>query len=316
MYGGSAFGLDLAASFRVAGLLDEPLAAERADPTVLARSSAAGLGRGWPPSAERICDLRFPEGPRLTIERAYQGYRLEVEDWGVYVISTDGRVITFAPPDAEDWRWQRLLTAQVLPLAALLRGRELLHASAVKLGERCLALVGESGVGKTTLAAHLSVRGAPFVTDDVLAISADATGVSAHAGPGLTNLRHSAAASLGNGGAGRLGELVGRDSHGLRLLVQRPGTPLPLGAVYFLRREEGPDAAPAVEALNGLGPRELLGAGFNSALRTEARLRNQLDVYSAIATSVPLFRVLIPAGCEPGAVAERIARHASAEAGL
>jgi hypothetical protein len=310
MYGGSAFGLDLTASFQVAGLLDEPLVPARPDPTVLARSAAVELERDWPVDAKRICDLRFPEGPRLTIEHADAGFRLEVDDWGVYLISADGRVITFAPPDAEDWRWQRLLTAQVLPLAALLRGRELLHASAVELTGRCVALLGDSGVGKTTLAAHLAARGAPFMTDDVLAISADAGGVSAHPGPGLMNLRHSAAASLGDSGPARLGELVGRDSHGLRLLVRRSRAPLPLGAVYFLRRADAPATEPAVEALNGAGPRELFGAGFNSSLRTESRLRNQLEVYSALAASVPLFRVVIPDGSQPGAVAERIERHA------
>jgi hypothetical protein len=310
MYGGSAFGLDLAAGFRVAGLLDEPLASGPPDATVLARSAAAELDRDWPADAERICDLRFPEGPRLTIEHADAGFRLEVDDWGVYHISADGRVITFAPPDAEDWRWQRLLTAQVLPFAALVRGRELLHASAVELTGRCVALLGDSGVGKTTLAAHLAARGAPFVTDDVLAITANGGGVSAHPGPGLMNLRHSAAATLVGGGPARLGELVGRDSQGLRLLVRRSGAPLPLGPAYFLRRGDPPAGAPAVEALGGAGPRELLGAGFNSSLRTESRLRNQLEVYSALAASVPLFRVVIPTDAPPGAVAERIEWHA------
>jgi hypothetical protein len=310
VYGGSAFGLDLAAGFRVAGLLDEPLARTRPDATVLARTAAAELERIWPADADRICDLSFPEGPRLTIQHADAGYRLEVDDWGVYLVSADGRRITFAPPKAEDWRWQRLLTAQVLPLAALVRGRELLHASAVDLTGRCVALLGGSGVGKTTLAAHLAARGARFVTDDVLAISADAGGVSAHPGPGLINLRHSAAASLGDGGPARVGELVGRGSQGLRLLVRRSRAPLPLGALYFLRRGDASADGPAVEALNGAGPRELLGAGFNSSLRTESRLRNQLEVCSALAAGVPLFRVLIPNGSQPGVVAERIERHA------
>ncbi|NJL81867.1 MAG: hypothetical protein HC890_00665 [Chloroflexaceae bacterium] len=48
------------------------------------------------------------------------------------------------------------------------RGRICLHASAVAVGDRALALVGPSGSGKSTTAAALTQQGYPAVSDDVL----------------------------------------------------------------------------------------------------------------------------------------------------
>ena len=56
--------------------------------------------------------------------------------------------------------WQRFLIAQVLPFAAALHGLEVLHASAVTVAGRALALLGPSGAGKTSLALALCRTGA------------------------------------------------------------------------------------------------------------------------------------------------------------
>jgi ABC-type multidrug transport system ATPase subunit len=50
--------------------------------------------------------------------------------------------------------------AQVLPLAAVLRGIDVLHASAVALAAGPIAFLGGSGAGKTTLASRIVARGA------------------------------------------------------------------------------------------------------------------------------------------------------------
>ena len=62
------------------------------------------------------------------------------------------------------------MLAQVLPLAAVLRGTHVLHASAVALAGRAVAFMGRSGVGKTTLAGRIVAHGARLMTDDVLAV--------------------------------------------------------------------------------------------------------------------------------------------------
>ncbi len=54
------------------------------------------------------------------------------------------------------------------------RGRMLLHASAVAVGDKAALFAGPSGAGKSTLAAALNRRGYPCVSDDVCGIDFDA----------------------------------------------------------------------------------------------------------------------------------------------
>jgi hypothetical protein len=91
-------------------------------------------------------------GPVLAVDsHPKRGYLVRADGFGAYLISADGQRALLAPGRVERWRWQLLLTAQVLPLAALIHGLELLHASAVRLNGRVLAFAGASGTGKTTL---------------------------------------------------------------------------------------------------------------------------------------------------------------------
>ncbi|WP_170835055.1 hypothetical protein [Terriglobus roseus] len=51
------------------------------------------------------------------------------------------------------------------------RGRVVLHASAVAVGDRAMLFCGASGMGKSTMAAMLSERGYPLLNDDVCNLS-------------------------------------------------------------------------------------------------------------------------------------------------
>ena len=72
----------------------------------------------------------------------------------------DGSRVRSALPRIASWRWERLLFAQVLPLASALRGRELFHASAVALDGGASRSSGCPAPGKSSVAAHLVSRGA------------------------------------------------------------------------------------------------------------------------------------------------------------
>jgi hypothetical protein len=85
------------------------------------------------------------------------------------------------------------LEGSVLAHAATAEGLLVLHASAVEVDGRALAIVGAPGAGKSTLAALLCAAGARLVADDALRV--DATGNGVVCFPGTRSLRLRRAAS-------------------------------------------------------------------------------------------------------------------------
>ncbi|MGK7905338.1 MAG: serine/threonine protein kinase [Hormoscilla sp.] len=60
-----------------------------------------------------------------------------------------------------------LLLGQVLGLALRLRGILCLHACVVRIGQQAIAIVGETGAGKSTTAVALARRGHSILSDDI-----------------------------------------------------------------------------------------------------------------------------------------------------
>ncbi|MGN6572160.1 MAG: HPr kinase/phosphorylase [Pseudolabrys sp.] len=131
-------------------------------------------------------------------------------------------------------------------LGILLHRRQqiVLHASAVRVGDRAVLFCGASGAGKSTLAAALSQRGYNLVTDDVCTVSLDGSGAPmAHPDGRQLKLWAQAIEKL-DLGAGR-GLRVRRSLE--KFYVAPPSEALtgslPLGAVYVLREARPPHAA-------------------------------------------------------------------------
>jgi hypothetical protein len=236
------------------------------------------------------------------------GYRIAAPGHGRYVVSGDGTQIRFALSPAPGWRWQRLLFAQALPLAAALQGLELFHASAVAIGGQAVALVAASGTGKSSVAAHMVAGGAAFVTDDVLALEPVGGTVLAHPGPRLTGIDASELRPLESDGRGRLGHVVGRSGK-VYLSVPTIEHTTPLAAVYFLERSEEPPELRIVDS-SPPDPRLLLSSSFIWYLTEAAFLVEHLDVCSRLAQAVRMSRVLIPASVSAPAVASAVEEHA------
>jgi serine kinase of HPr protein (carbohydrate metabolism regulator) len=192
-------------------------------------------------------------------------------------VARDGRSIVTTKLDA------RLLFARGLPLAASLQGVVCLHASAVVVEGRAVAICGASGAGKSTLAAALVAEGAAFLTDDVLALTAGHD-VIAHPGPAF--------ASVGAEWAG-LGRVVGESD---KLHVEPParGVPAEVGAVFVLGAAA---AAPPVQLL--------LASAFVGRVDDAASQVALLDVCARLAANVPVER-LEPAS--PRELAARVLR--------
>jgi hypothetical protein len=122
-------------------------------------------------SGEVIASYNYDDTTWYTATSTESGYVVRFPDVGEFVISLDLAEITV--------RRDRSGRAELLPILLAgtvsafllaLRGETVLHASAVAIEGSALAFVGQSGRGKSTLAALLCVEGAELVTDDVLTV--------------------------------------------------------------------------------------------------------------------------------------------------
>lgn len=162
--------------------------------------------------------------------------RLEIRNVALYQIDAAGReliVEPILPPSAPDVRLFILST--MLGVLCFRRGRFPLHASCVRVGHKAVAFTGESGVGKSTMAAALIRQGCPLVADDVTVIDPSASGgVQVYPTAPLLKLDH----TVGQ----RLGYDEERDERPVRALRKRhipiaeefADAPLPLAAIYHL----------------------------------------------------------------------------------
>jgi hypothetical protein len=299
-----AFGLDLEAGFPLEGLPERAGQAPGADPTRLELSDPDELSAGVEPDAPTLVESDEP-GEVWRLERsAALGYVLTTDRYGTFAISEDGRRIRCAPPEAPGW--QHCLRGQALPFAALLRGLETFHASAVALDGRALAFAGRSTAGKTSVAVNLMLRGAELLTDDVVALELGDGAPLAHPGASVISLRHAEAAALA-GRALPLGEALEGDEEATRVLAPRCEQALPLAALYFLDRAGGDSVR--IEPMEP-DPRLLLAASFNFVVQSPERLRNQLEVCARIAAAVPVFRLTSGPGVTAAAVARAVEEHA------
>ena len=115
----------------------------------------------------------FPDGTVWTsFHRCGDGYLLRFPALADFQVSRDGcSVIAWPTADTSHSTVEHLYLNQVLPLALSRQGQLVLHASAVELGDSGVAFMGESGRGKSTLAASFATSGSRFLTDDGLQLN-------------------------------------------------------------------------------------------------------------------------------------------------
>jgi hypothetical protein len=137
-------------------------------------------------------EVRFTNAPRLPTVRptgtvlaefgtaTTSGYCVVRDDEGYLArfygtcdvrIGTELDRAAVSVPPGDTGLAQIVTAGSVLAAVLMLRGSTVLHAAAVRLGERATVIVGHSGAGKSTLAALLCAGGGRLFSDDVLRIS-------------------------------------------------------------------------------------------------------------------------------------------------
>lgn len=261
------------------------------------------LDRRWQESASspmRVRERWFGGKLLLSVDFADPaGYLLWVRDFGRVLISPDGLKL-LCDPDPVNTEWAVILSAQALPLAATIRGFEVIHASGVVLDGRALLITGPSGAGKSSLGAALVRIGGRLLSDDAVAVELSAGTLVAHPGSLALQLRVEEDERLSPEELATLGTPVGFVDGKRRYAGHATPVAAPLGGVFLLSRSM---EEPAVERVREVDPFELIANTFNLSVRTPDRLRRQLDVVSAIASKELVHRLRV----QPGVDATRLA---------
>jgi len=116
----------------------------------------------------------------ISLARIDKGLLLRFPSLADFVIEGDGfHISAWLEPETDEETLRHLLLDQVMPRVLSGQGRLILHASAVCMDDLALAFAGETGLGKSTLAASLHVSGYPLLTDDGLVLKAEGTCIKA-----------------------------------------------------------------------------------------------------------------------------------------
>jgi len=103
--------------------------------------------------------------------RSGDGYLLRFPDLADFEVSADGKeVVAYPAVEDDDATVEHLYINQMVPLALSRQGRPTFHASVVTVPGGVVAFLGQSGMGKSTLAASFALNGSSFLSDDALLI--------------------------------------------------------------------------------------------------------------------------------------------------
>jgi hypothetical protein len=256
-----------------------------------------GPARPQPPLAAGFHQWVFPDGTLWTsFHRVAPGYVLRFPDLADYEVSADGYRVSCTPvPGVSDASVQHLYLNQVLPLAQSRHGKLMFHASAVQLASGCVAFMGVSGMGKSTLAASFATSGSSFLTDDGLEVRFESGRLMATPSHPSIRLWQDSEAALIAAGAPKAEPL--NYTSKARLLAQDAmsycETPQPLLAVYVLSGD--PAEHVMIERIGpGLAVKELVKHSFLLDFEEQDSLATHFDELARLVQSLAFFSLRYP----------------------
>ena len=176
---------------------------------------------------------------------------------GRYRVLDGHRIAITLAPDSETPVLRLILLGSALAALCYQRGVLLLHASAVRVGDRTIAVCGPAGSGKSSLAAAFLRLGAEFVCDDLGRFVAGAPPAVYPSTPRLKLWRESLE-SLPWSADTLERDHARRDKFHVPQSPADPWSPVPLDAIYVLDWRDGPAAATPLSGADAL--RALVGA--------------------------------------------------------
>ncbi len=231
--------------------------------------------------------------PTISLAKLGQGFLLRFPSLADFLISPDGREIDAqVPSGVGEATFRHLLLDQVLPRVLSHRGMLVVHGAAVSIDGKAVVFLGETGEGKSTLAASFSSAGFPLLTDDGLVLRLIEDRVMCLAGyPGLR---------LGPGSLSKVlpGSTVGfpMAQYSGKTRVEAPGGFVPgeqeLGGIYVLssRRSVAEEDPLALSRLSPMGAcMELVRHSFQLDVLDTSRAGEVMEASGKVSEHTPAF---------------------------
>ena len=285
-----AYGLTVASRFPITSL---PVASSA--PQILLVDEPSDL-------LELVAEGASPHRPWFVHHESREGWLyLRWAKLFEFAVSPDGRTVIGRPLSrATPESFETHLLSQVLSTAMLRMGIEPLHATVVETPLGGIGILGDSGSGKSTIAASFIRADARLVTDDLMVVRSEGGKERVFPGPRRLKLTPGVARSL-----------LGPEASGsavndrTRKMVVPLGNkevssgPVPLAAMFALARPiRGSDVTRVT--IRRMSQRasfiELTKNSFNSLVVDSDRLRVQFETVASLAGRVPVFRLSYPAG--------------------
>lgn len=219
--------------------------------------------RGWLAGERREIEI-WSSSPGLLI-RVKGGRDIYIPSRGDLIIQTQGTK-NVTPLETET------LLGPALLLALALHGTWCLHASAAMFNGRAFVFLGESGRGKSTLAAFLArTREWAWVADDILPFTV--TSQDVHVWPRFPQLKVSAEAQPG------------------LFLPEK----IPVSRFFLLKDSQKSTSSPIINLMKqGQALQSLVAHTASTRLFDEDLLSNHLKACAAVASQLPVFELIYP----------------------
>ena len=232
--------------------------------------------------------------------RVFASGELEIEwkNWLVLLISADGTDVQYRVKESTyPSAFEAYIANFAVSAALLLQGEETLHSTVIVFEGLGIGLLGGSGAGKSTFAAHLLGLGGELITDDMLRITE--TGCLVYAEPGQPRIkmfeetaqRHYPT-GLNQGRWNPVSEKYLFDTDDLT----KPRERRKLDKLVWLTvPDKGQSDEVTCERLFGLELFKVLaGSTMNSKMQTPDRLARQLRYTKWVAGKLPVYALRYP----------------------
>ena len=255
--------------------------------------SSVSIRRARLPETLSSVTAVFPEGQCNESELLFN-----IPDAARYLIRSGSEILVDQAANSNPGDVAAFLLGTAFGVLCHQRGTNPLHGSAIDIVDGCVAFVGDSGAGKSTMVAALASRGHQVISDDLCVFEASEQGVRVW--PGLNRLRlwEDALAALDCDQPGIEREFRGLNKYLVPTQpIRNPQNPRRLQRVYQLAAAADGDPT-TITRLQGAATVEVLMQNIYRVAIAErmGRKANLFVACAAAAQEVPVYRLSRPLG--------------------